>query len=43
MGVKSMELTGKNDFGEGCHMASTEPFFYVSVYKFVSKENMPCQ
>ena len=24
--VQSMELTDKNDFGEGCHMASTEPF-----------------
>ena len=27
-----MDLTDKNDFGEGCHMASTEPFFYDSAY-----------
>ena len=31
--VQSMELTDKNDFGNGCHMASTEPFFYYSAYK----------
>ena len=33
-----MELTDKNDFGDGCHMASTEPFFYDSAYKLVKKE-----
>ena len=36
--VQSMELTDKNDFGEGCHMASTEPFFYDSAYKLVKRE-----
>ena len=36
--VQSMELTDKNDFGDGCHMASTEPFFYNSAYKLVKKE-----
>ena len=36
--VQSMELTDKNDFGDGCHMASTEPFFDVSAYKLVKKE-----
>ena len=36
--VQSMELTDKNDFGYGCHMASTEPFFYDSAYKLVKKE-----
>ena len=36
--VQSMELTDKNDFGDGCHMASTEPFFYDSAYKLVKKE-----
>ena len=33
-----MELTDKNDFSEGCHMASTEPFFYDSAYKLVKKK-----
>ena len=32
-----MELTDKNDFGDGCHMTSTEPFFYNSEFKLVSK------
>ena len=38
--VQSMELmiTDKNDFGDCCHMASTEPFFYDSAYKLVKKE-----
>ena len=36
--MQSMELTDKNDFGDGCHMASTEPFFYDSAYKLVKKE-----
>ena len=36
--VQSMELTDKNDFGDGCHMASAEPFFYDSAYKLVKKE-----
>ena len=35
--VQSMELTDKNDFGDGCHMTSTEPFFYDSAYKLVKK------
>ena len=34
-----MELTDKNDFGDGCHMASTETFFYDSTYKLVKKDN----
>ena len=28
--VQSMELTDNNDFGDGCHMVCTEPFFYDS-------------
>ena len=36
--VQSMELTDKNDFSDGCHMARTEPFFYDSAYKLVKKE-----
>ena len=30
--VQSMELTDKNDFSDGYHMASTEPFLYDSAY-----------
>ena len=33
-----MELTDKNDFSDGCHMARTEPFFYDSAYKLIKKE-----
>ena len=36
--VQSMELTDKNHFGDSCHMASTEPFFYDFAYKLVKKE-----
>ena len=36
--VQSMELTDKKYFGDGCHMTSTEPFFYDSAYKIVKKE-----
>ena len=36
--MESIELTDKDDFGDGCHMASTEPFFYDSAYKLVKKE-----
>ena len=31
--VQSIGLTDKNDFGDGYHMASTEPFFYDTAYK----------
>ena len=33
-----MDLTDKDDFGDSCHMASTEPFFYDSAYKLVKKK-----
>ena len=36
--LQNMELTDKNYFSDGCHMASTEPFFYDSVYKLVKRE-----
>ena len=36
--VQSIDLTDKNDFGDGCHIASTERFFYDSAYKVVKKE-----
>ena len=32
--VQSMELTDKNDFGDGCHMASTEPSFRFCIQAF---------
>ena len=35
--VQSMELTDKNDFSDGCHMTSTEPFLYDSAYKLAKK------
>ena len=43
--VQRMDLTDKNDFGDGCRMASSEPFFYDSAYKLVqNKYNyMLCQ
>ena len=44
--MQSMELTDKNDFGDGCHMASTEPLFYDSAYKLIKREYnyyMPCE
>ena len=37
--VQSMELTDKNDFSEGCHMASTELFLYDFAYKLVKREH----
>ena len=31
--VQSMQISDAEDFGEGCHTASTEPYFYDSAYK----------
>ena len=36
--VQSMQIKGAEDFGEGCHTASTEPYFYDSAYKPVKKK-----
>ena len=33
-----MELTDKDDVGDSCHMASTEPFFDDFAYELVKKE-----
>ena len=33
-----MELTDKKNFGDGCHMTCTEPFFYDSANELVKKE-----
>ena len=31
--VKSISLKGRKDFGEGCHSAPTEPYFYEAAYQ----------
>ena len=36
--VQSMQISSADDFGEGCHMASTEPYFYDSAYKPVKRD-----
>ena len=36
--VQSMQIKGAEDFGEGCHTASTEPYFYDSAYKPVKRD-----
>ena len=30
--VQSMQISGADDFGEGCHTASTKLYFYDSAY-----------
>ena len=36
--VQSMQINGAEDFGEGCHTASTEPYFYDSAYERVKRD-----
>ena len=36
--VQSMQISGAEDFGEGCHTASTEPYFCDSVYEPVKRD-----
>ena len=36
--IKSLKIEGKEDFGEGCHTASTEPYYYDSAYKLVKRD-----
>ena len=36
--VQSMQINSADDFGEGCHTASTEPYFYDSAYKPVKRD-----
>ena len=33
-----MQIKGAEDFGEGCHTASTEPYFYDSDYEPVKRD-----
>ena len=35
--VNSLVIKGRNDFGEGCHTASSEPYFYDSAYQPVQR------
>ena len=36
--VQSMQISGAEDFGEGCHTVSTEPYFYDAAYKPVKRD-----
>ena len=36
--IKSLQIEGKEDFGEGCHTASAEPYFYDSCYQIVRRD-----
>ena len=35
--VQGIQICDKYDFGEGCHMASTEPYFYDAAYSPVKR------
>ena len=35
--VQGIQICDKKDFGEGCHMASTEPYFYDAAYSPVKR------
>ena len=35
--IQSMQISGADDFGDGCHTASTEPYFYDSAYSHVKR------
>ena len=36
--IKSLTLRGNGDFGEDCHSASTEPYFYEAAYQPVQRD-----
>ena len=36
--IQGMTIGEKKDFGVGCHMASTKPFFYDTAYKHVKRD-----
>ena len=38
--IQSMQICDRKDFRQGCHLASTEPYFYDSAHHPV-KETMP--
>ena len=35
--VQGIQICDEKDFGEGCHMASTEPYFYDAAYSPVKR------
>ena len=35
--IQSMQICDRKDFGEGCHMTSTEPYFYDAAYHPVNR------
>ena len=35
--VNSIDIKCRDDFGEGCHTASSEPYFYDSAYQLVQR------
>ena len=38
--IKSLKIDGKEDFGEGCHTASTEPYYYDTAYMQACQERL---
>ncbi len=37
--IKSVQIKGSEDFGLGCHTASSEPYFYDSAYQHVKRDS----
>ena len=37
--VKSIHFKERKDFGDGCHSASTEPYFYEAAYQPVQRDS----
>ncbi len=37
--IKSIQIKGSEDFGLGCHTASSEPYFYDSAYQPVKRDS----
>ena len=35
--IQSLQMRGSEDFGEGCHTAATEPYYYDSAYQLVKR------
>ena len=39
--IKSIPLNTKHDFGQGCHIQTTEPYFYEAAYLHVRESPIP--
>ena len=37
--VNALQIRGSEDFGVGCHTASSEPYFYDSAYQHVKRDH----